>query len=254
MILSIQEIEQLEAYWAGTLASSEKIRLEKRLEEDELFATEAKQLQLIIKGLKGLREKRLRGYLQEKAKSLPPILINENESRPFVLNRSWKILAAFLIISIGLCLWWMQDRSSKKSNEDITEEWVWKSFDPPYPFLRQNLSDVNPIYRLYTAGDFDQAIPLLKEKFENQRDTMDLFYLGISYIGNKQGDLALPIFEQLQYSNQAPQPFARWYLILAHLLQGNEEKALPILEVLAKEEWRWQQRALQLMEELSGKK
>ncbi len=107
-------------------------------------------------------------------------------------------------------------------------------------------------FRLYELGSFVEAEQRIGELKSDHPDKPDLiYYQGIAALGGDRLDLAIELLEQstaITYqnvSNKAP-----WYLGLAYLKKGNQEKAIEWLQKTVEIDDRHSQQARELIGKL----
>lgn len=220
MGLTNKDIEQLEAYWADALPDAEIASVQEKLRKDEVFKVEADSLKTTITGLHLLREKKVRSYLTDIEKTLPPVDVKKR-------SRWWKflLLGLIMVILLGLLIWPPVKKKTK-------EQALFEKYFEPYEYLGQTLSQVDEVYPFYVNGDFAKAIPLLEKRFEETKDTLTYFYLAEAYLGNGEGEKAISILEELKNSKNSPREFVLIHLALIYLDSNKIEKAISNLELI----------------------
>lgn len=134
MNLTEQNIDQLEAFWEGTLPEPEHRALAQRLQSDEDFRRAADRLHLTLLGLQSLRERRLRRWMDETDSTLPPIPPLP-VVRPIVQWDWWVYnarplrIAAALALLLAVCAWWLL-----RPGQTAEQQLVAGAFEP-YPIL-----------------------------------------------------------------------------------------------------------------------
>ena len=83
----------------------------------------------------------------------------------------------------------------------------------------------------YKAGKYDQVIERLKT-LPADRQTVHYknYFMGLSYLANRQPTQAIPVLNKAFATPSAPlRQKVEWCLALAYVKNGQNEKALPIL-------------------------
>ncbi|PHN00937.1 tetratricopeptide repeat protein [Flavilitoribacter nigricans] len=246
MGLSDKDIALLEKFWFGNLPRKTRNEVVKRLQEDADFNREAIQLKQTIDGLYSLREQKVRTYLQEKENSLPQIELKSERYFGFKAKH-WIVSALIIAIVISIIAYIKISGSASQPPAAIAQNYF-----RPYPYVGQTLSENDSIAQLYAKADYEAAIPSLENKFENENDTLTLFYLGIAYLGQNQATKATSVFESIQYSVEVPQDATQWYLALSYLQQDRISAAIPILESLTISEWKEKAKAKEILKKLES--
>lgn len=247
MELKDKDVELLEDFWAGNLSESDRLALEKRLQTEPDFSSEADKLNLVREGLKVMKHREMKAQLQELEKNLPPISV----PRPFEFKRVWYYatgVAATLLIGLGV--WYLGVREVRPKMSPLLA-----AYFEPYPAIgiTKGTSDENlktNALRTYAVNDFKKAIPLLQRAFEVEKDSMLLFYEGIAYMGNGESLKAIPLFEKMQSSLSLPYESIDWYLALAYAETNQKEKALILLQKGTITEGVHQPKAVELRDKL----
>jgi len=104
---------------------------------------------------------------------------------------------------------------------------------------------------LYAQKEYAKAIPLLNDSFKETRDSMLLFYLGVSHLAIGQDRDAEDIFEKLQYAKSVPEEATQWYLALSYTASKQYDKAIAILKRDQSDTYKT--RVAKLLQEISKK-
>lgn len=138
---------------------------------------------------KGIRYTALRGQLdklkQEEGKG-GGALPKKNGGRVVGMRRYWWAVAAGILILVFGGYYYTELKKPKYVNQylmDHFDEYIlhdkYRSANPEEKLDR----DREIGYDLYVLKEFEEAIPYLKRRWEEKRDTLALFYLGVSYLG-----------------------------------------------------------------------
>ena len=150
--------------------------------------------------------------------------------------RAWAVAASLLLL-VGMGWWlWETQRTTPHAAlvaayfEALPMIGITRSSDTEA--LEQLRSEAN---QYYTGGAYDQAIPALERAVSEYRDSLSVFYLGVSQLGNDQAAAAIQSLERFRtYRAAYPdlQNQAQWYLALAHLQNDDPQAALILLKQL----------------------
>jgi hypothetical protein len=229
MALVDKEIAQLEAFWAGLLNETDQLELENRLLSDADFSKEAAKIRLVTEGVNVLRQRRMRQQLIELDATLPPI-------EPSFTLPNWAIvsivalataLAAFAVWHFGFA-----EQPEPKPSPMIAAHFKHYQ-DPDFERSGDKLENTATLARqTYNKRTYRKAIPLLEIAFQETRDSMLLFYQGISMLKCNESKKAKFIFEKIQNAQNIPKEWALWYLSLSYIEQNENDKARAILKTL----------------------
>ncbi len=211
-----EDINLLNAYLKLRLSAEETTNLKERLAlEPDLYADlqDLKVIQesLRISVLKGKFD--LLSGLEKETKSMTGS--NEGVSdRPDENKKhfNWLVLIALLILG-AILFWYYQNQGKSKLSPEYSTIFA-ERFDSELILHKTMRSAIQSdkinaeqrrAYELYSIQLFDDAIPLLSELWNTQKDTLALFYLGVSNLGvgeNEKGLLILNKPELKTYSKQ----------------------------------------------------
>ena len=186
--------ELIEAYLKDELQGDEKINFEEQLSKDDELRS---QYNLAYEVRQAFRYSDLESKLEfvKSLESDPPESGNQKKNK-------WLWLILFGLLSLGLVYLSVKEKS-KKPTSSWASIFEVKNFDQfiLHSTLRSSQSTNFTIqqkkaYNLYAAQSFDNAIPLLETLWENQNDTLALYYLGISYLGIGQNEKSNDILTQ----------------------------------------------------------
>jgi tetratricopeptide (TPR) repeat protein len=199
-------------------------------------------MHLYTEGLTVIRQRQMRQRLQDLDATLPPL------DPPNSTNWLKIILVALVVALAAFGVW----RYLTKEDEPIISGPIAAVFEP-YPALGITMGEDDKTIRLealkmYAKKDYKNAIPLLEKAFTVEKDSLLLFYKGISYIGNGESLKAIPVFESLQTSTTLPIDTVEWFLALAYFETNQKEKAVILLKNVANTEGgKYQAKAAELI-------
>jgi tetratricopeptide (TPR) repeat protein len=160
--------------------------------------------------------------------------LERSMSRYYSRNtRTWKMvypIAAVLImiISVPAILFYVADSGDKGIFNDFYAPYNHQNITGIYRSLE---SGKNAPYLLYSTGNYDRALPKLRQYLnENPGDLQAHLLLAICFIEEKQFNQAeLELTEIILSSDYYFRDDALWYLALLSVRQGNFEKAIKFL-------------------------
>ena len=192
--LSINEndILLIESYLKGELTVKEIEQFELRLDSDDLFRKQFEEMKIIFFGVR-------KSVLSEKLKLLEDIdksqEIENNDNRNFQKIRRLNLVRimsiAASVVLIGVTAMLLQDKDIPKSEKEFAKvnvipvsNVITKSSNTEHSGLKQNA------YLAYDHGEYGDAVKLLEDLFEEEADTMSLFFAGVAALNDKQLELS----------------------------------------------------------------
>ena len=245
MELTHQDIEQLEDFWEGNLSEADRLAVQNRLDTDVLFYQEAAKMHLLTEGLETLKQRETLKRLKALDATLPPI------DPPHSMG--WfKILIVALVLALAAFgVWYFMIKEEKP---EVAAPIA--AYFEPYPALGIRMGDSPDELKkdamvLYAQKEYSKAIPLLNDSFKATRDSMLLFYMGVSHLALGQSSEAQAIFERLQNTETIPQEATQWYLALSYTATQQYDKAKARLENNQSDKYK--DKVQKLLEEISKK-
>jgi tetratricopeptide (TPR) repeat protein len=245
MILTDKDIENLDNYWHNQLSKTDRLTIENRLKTDADFRQAAEEMRLITEGLEIVRLRKMKARLVGLEATLPAIDL------PSPTNWLKIALVALVLALATFAVWYFGMREKPKAK--VPDEII--AYFEPYPALgikmgAEKVSIKEEALRTYGTNDFKQAIPLLQKAFEVGKDSMLLFYRSISLIAMNQPKEAIASLDGLQTSEIVPIESVKWYLALAYIENKQNEKAVPLLKIIANTEGGDKQKAVELLKKI----
>ncbi|MGB0864086.1 MAG: tetratricopeptide repeat protein [Saprospiraceae bacterium] len=229
--------DEMEAYLSGKMTSKEEAAFDEIIKNTPELAQDINIMNEIDDVLdNNIKEAAFRNQLNQ----LGNQYFSENENidknipKKSILSPKW-IIGLIAIILITISLWWLNSKSKTQ-----TPEQLFAAYYEPYPageITRGN--DTEEAYiSYYNSGKYDKAASFLEELVSQFPDE-DKYQiaLGNSYLNVNPSKTveAIRIFEKVTTKETVYQSTAKWYLAIAYLKNNDKEKALPLLENLAKE-------------------
>ncbi len=184
---SQQDIELLEAYIKGALDKETHTELEKRLAAEPDLFEDYKDLKVMIQGIRA-------HTLDEKYKQLKRLEDGLDNTTTIKKNDSFLKMVFLVVIVIALLLtiskFLLQNDTSKDVSFALNDDEFYR-----YVLHRTERSTEMDIdtqktmaYNLFVIKDFKKAKPMLTTLWQERKDTLSYFYLGITELslGNKE--------------------------------------------------------------------
>lgn len=241
MKLTEEQYELIEAYLANELSATDRASFEGDMKADTELQLEVDRQHDIRLGLRALGIQRALERAKTQYEAASTTATSETRTlpvvRPLSMWRYWAA-AASVVIVLGAGYYAYQQTASQPINlaydetvlVDSNDELI-KSFPSGNmpPETRTKLLDA---FTKYKAGKYDQVIAQLTTlPTDKQTVYYKNYFLGLSYLANKQAAKAIPLLNQAQASPSGKlHQKAEWFLALAYIKNDQKEKALPILK------------------------
>ncbi|AKD56144.1 hypothetical protein [Spirosoma radiotolerans] len=241
MNLSEQQYELIDAYLTNELSAADRVAFENDMKADAELRTEVDRQRDIRLGLRALGIERAlqQAKAQYKATSAPIETASASQLivRPLVSWRYWAA-AASVVVVLGVGYFTYQQTTSRQADLAYAETF---SSDPTADLMKDfPTGKVAPSIRgqfldattKYKSGKYDEVIDQLKT-LPADKQTMQYrnYFLGLSYLANKQPVEAIPLLTKAQTASSGTlRQKAEWFLALAYVKNEQKEKALPILK------------------------
>lgn len=232
--------EQIEAYLLGKLTEDQKRVFLKDVKEDSQLAERLKHHQRIQQVI--AEESEISAF-----KSVVGEVIAENRPRKYRIY--WRIAA---ILVVGLVLSFIAYTFFKPVSQLSSKELALAYFEPlPDAWTARGEVDslAQQAMRFYQMGEYDLAIPILKQLSDAGIPLADL-YLGIARLGAGDYAAAQTTWQALA-QNETTYPNAiLWYSALTQLALDDLEAALPKLRQLSGGDSAFTEKATELLNQL----
>ena len=174
-----QDLHTIESYLHDRLSREEKQAFDERLKSDAEFRAHVGQVRAAIVAVRQVSLDDKLNLLQQEEQKQDAIQPSTFKITPLY---RWVAVAAVLLIGLFFLA------PLFKPDDTIRNPYLAEHFDDfvLHSTTRGNNSDpkVTPeqerAYNMYRMKQFHKAIPLLEELWEEKRDTLALFYLGVS--------------------------------------------------------------------------
>ncbi len=248
MEITDKDIAQLDAFWHDELPENERLLLQKHLDTDPEFRAEANKIRFFTEGLEALRRHEARQRLKVIDATMPPIEPPKSANWTTIAIVALALVVAAFAVYRFVVVQPVQKAKPKPSTAIV-------AYFEPYPALEitagEEEEDVKgEALRLYSDNNFEEAIPLFQKSFDIEKDSMQLFYKGVSFLGNGQTQNAISLLEPMQGSSTFPMESVDWYLGLAYLANSQREKALFLVQKTANTEGVLRAKAVDLLRKM----
>lgn len=212
----------IEAYFTGTLTTSQQRQLEWLLQNDAAFS-EAFNFEKEVRDTITYNE---RQKIKERFRTL-----DKQAVKPVQKQVRWWYAAASILILIGAA-WFFLDKQP-----EMTAEKLYAQYMEPYPNM------VTPMVRgdipadtvmsealmLYDKRAYSESAVLLQQVYDEHPNDQTAFYLAICQLMVQKPKEAIALLEARDWKDSSYFSTAviNWYLGLAYLQLGDEKQALP---------------------------
>lgn len=245
MELNLDTFGKIEAYLLHQLPDKEYKEFEAEIQaNDEL----RKEVNLQRKLIEGIEEE----FMKEKIRG---IYENQIQKKNTIKLWYYPIAASIVfIISIGI-YYYFKSTPEEKIYYALHDE-LDTDLGPPNLMSSGTTDAFQAAMEAYREEDYQKAIDRLEplHKAASVNDTIS-YYLGLSYLEEKQAQNAIKLLEEVNSSsNKLLANKAKWYLALAYLKTGKVEMAKDLFSEIANSPGQFREekakKALKLLEEL----
>ena len=242
MRLTEEQYELIETYLKNELSASDRALFETDLGADADLRAEVDRQRDLRLGLRAIGIERTleRARTQYRATLTTPASSHEparNARQPTVVRslstRHYWAVAASVVLILGVGLYTYQQTAGNRTDiayADTLPDELTKGFpsDSISSEVRARFVDALTNYK---AGKYGRVIERLKTlPADRQTVYYKDYFLGLSYLANKQPAEAIPILNRALATPSAPlRQKVEWCLALAYVKDEQNEKALPIL-------------------------
>jgi hypothetical protein len=240
MKLTEAQYELIEAYLGDELSASDKASFEEEINTDDELRQEVNRQQAIRLGLRALGIERALEQARDQYKATTPATATKPEPqtivRPLGNWRYWAVAASVLLI-LGIGYLAYQQTASRQIDlayaetlRSDTNDELLKSF-PSGNVSSGTRAQFLQALANYKAGKYEDVISQLRTlSTDKQTVHYKAYFLGLSYLANKQPTEAIPLLIQAQSTPLVKlRQKADWFLALAYVKNDQKEKALPML-------------------------
>lgn len=239
MKLSEEQYEIIEAYLTNELSAADRASFESDMQTDAELRDEVDRQRTLRLGLRALGIERAleQAKRQYQATTAPVETVSEKPTviRPLINWQYWAV-AASVVVVLGVGYFAYQQTTNRQTDLAYAE-----TFAPDDQLLKDFPSGTIPpetrtgfleALTTYRAGKYDQVIEQLRTlPADKQTIHYKNYFLGLSYLANKQPVEAIPLLIEAQATPSAKlRQKVDWFLALAYVKNGQKEKALPMLK------------------------
>ncbi|WP_080241177.1 hypothetical protein [Spirosoma rigui] len=235
MKLTEEQYELLEAYLKNELSTSDRTLFEADMRADSDLLAEVDRQREIRLGLRAIGIERVLERAKTQYKSTLPASGTRQPAivRPLATWRYWAMAASIVVILSVAYVAYQETAGGRRDMayaDTMTDE-LTKGFPATNvpPEVQTRFPDALTSYK---AGKYDQVIERLKNTpADKQTVYYKNYFLGLSYLANKQPKEAIPalISASATPSLQLRQK-VEWTLALAYVKDNQKQKALPLLK------------------------
>lgn len=244
MKLTEEQYELIEAYLKNELSASDRAVFETDLRAEADLQTEVDRQRDLRLGLRAIGIERAleRARVQYKATATATTPVpaqpiwQPTVVRPLSTWRYWAVAASAVLV-LGIGYYTYQQTAGSRADiayADTMPDELTKGFpsDDVSPEIRTRFIDALASYK---AGKYDQVIERLKTlPADKQTVYFNDYFLGLSYLANKQPAEAIPLLNRaLATPSALLRQKVEWCLALAYVKSDQNEKALPILKQIS---------------------
>ncbi|GAB2581768.1 hypothetical protein [Spirosoma areae] len=238
MKLSDDQYEIIEAYLTNELSAADRVLFENDLQANPELRQEVDRQRDLRLGLRALGIERALERAKTQYQATAPIAqatsANQPVVRPLVNWRYWAAAASVVVLGVGYYAYQQTtDRQADiayaetfSPDDQLTKDFPSGTLSPT---AQTQFLDALSNYR---AGNYDKVIEQLTTlPADKQTIHYKNYFLGLSYLANKQPVEAIPLLLKAQAAPSAKlRQKAEWFLALAYVKNGQKEKALPTLK------------------------
>lgn len=236
MRLTEEQYELIEAYLKNELSATDRASFETDIQTDAELRAEVDRQRDLRLGLRALGIQQALERARTQYKASLPTTESAAVVRSLTTWRYWAAAASVVVI-LGIGYYAYQQTANRQADiayaETVTSDTndeLLKSFPSDNVPLETRTTFLDA-FRNYKAGKYDQVIEQLKT-LPTGKQTIHYrnYFLGLSYLANKQPANAIPLLSKAQASPSLKiRQKAEWFLTLAYIKNNQKERALPIL-------------------------
>lgn len=244
MRLTEEQYELIEAYLNNELSAPDRASFERDVQADAELQAEIDRQRDLRLGLRAMGIARALEQTRTNYKTSAATATSANKEltvvRQLPVWRYWAA-AASVVIVLGVGYYAYQQTASRQVDiayaETVTPDTndeLLKSF-PSENVAPQTRTTFFDAFRDYKAGKYEQVIEQLHTlPADKQTIYYKNYFLGLSYLANKQPTNAIPLLNKAQTSPDLKiRQKAEWFLALAYIKNNQNERALPILKQIS---------------------
>jgi hypothetical protein len=244
MNLSEEQYEVIEAYLTNELSAADRALFEADMQADAELQTEVDRQRTLRLGLRalGIEQAMERAKAQYQATTSAPEALPGKQPivRPLGSWRYWAA-AASVVVVLGVGYYAYQQTTDQQTDIAYAEtvspnetDQLLKDF-PSEQVSPQTRTQWLDAFTDYKAGKYDKVIEQLRTlPADKQTIHYKKYFLGLSYLANKQPAEAIPLLSKAQAAPSLKlRQKANWFLALAYVKNGQKENALPMLKQIS---------------------
>ncbi len=217
-------------YFENSLSPDQAALFNEYMQQDPAFAAEVQFRQQLKTALELKERESLKQLLQEHEAS--------SALRPKPIFTLRRISVAAAILAIAICSWLLLNKQENADNKQLYARYFDVYPNVIAPITRSTVTDSNTLitraFLLYESGDYNQAIPVFTELFQQHNYSWALFYSGICYMQKQEFKTALSNFNTYleQDDKDTLVEEALWYKSLSLLQLQQTKEAITHLQII----------------------
>ncbi len=215
----------IEKYLYSELSNTEAQQFEEALKNDSDFADEVELRTIIFAKAKSDFKKKLRDTQREYQKEKPTAKVVK-------LNPTYylKRIAAALII--GVLAFVLYQYLAGGSPDQLVDNYLADTHSSPTVLMGDNDNEKawQEAIKAYQSKDYSASVAAIQKI--QAPDAEQQFYLGLSYLYNKNYEQAIPVLKQSLDAKNSFSESAQWYLSLAYFKNGQTDLARKYLNII----------------------
>lgn len=224
-----EEEALIDAYVDGKLSEGVQKDFEDRMDRDPRLVQDVQVHESIIEGIRDWGRQQMKHRFAElEAKLAAQELVEAPQHADEGLYGHLKWGIGLLIMLVPMIYFIIPSRDPETIFYDYYEEFP-NQITVQAGAPKDSLSLYSRAFLAYEAQDYEQAVLLFEELEKISTDRIAVpFYLGMSYLANKQADRAVHLYWQLVEMEEEEHDFrlaAHWYLALALVRLGKMHEA-----------------------------
>ncbi|GAB3948247.1 hypothetical protein GCM10028805_22160 [Spirosoma harenae] len=241
MNLSEDQYEVIEAYLTNELSTADRALFESDMQADAELRAEVDRQRAIRLGLRTIGIERALEKAKAQYKASSEVVPTESGRVLPLANWRFWAAAASVILVLGIGYYTYQQTADRQADiaymeafsGDYSTELI-KDFPTEQVAPKTRVKFLNAV-TTYKAGKYNDVIAQLKTvPADKQTVHYKNYFLGLTYLANKQPTEAIPLLDKAQASPSAKlRQKAEWFLALAYVKNGETKKALPMLKQIS---------------------
>ena len=218
-----RELQQIEQYLNGTLATAEASAFAEKLKKDPDFAQKVSEYQNLLTGIEEFGQDEFLGKVRSWETALAATEKN-TETKTLPLKQYFARAAVVLLVLLPLGYWMFLQNTPSSTNDELFALY----FEPYHDVITPRSPEAGELLsqgmEYYNSGNYEEAITYLEKYLAGDTDKPAVdFYLGMSYLATHQTAKAIQSFKKvIAHGDSVFVEIAEWNLALAYLKEKDE--------------------------------